>query len=314
MPSLAVRSQAPSLKEALRIIPMQIAFFGLGRMGAAMARNLLEAGHRVTVFNRTRRKAEALANHGASVAHSVAEACRGAELCWTMLADDRAVNDLVLAPEGIADHMERGAVHVSSSTISVAVSRHLSQTHGERGQDYLSVPVFGRPDAAEAKRLIAVAGGAPDVLEKLRPAIEAVSRAIFVAGPQPWQANLFKLCGNFTLASMVETLGEAFATVRKSGADERAFFEVISELYGSPVYKNYGSIILDERYDPPAFVLRLGLKDLRLVLEAAGEFESPMPAASLIRDQYLNALAHGQENLDWSSLARVSARNAGLTD
>ena len=291
---------------------MRIAFIGLGRMGAGMARNLLRAGHSVAVFNRTHSKAQALVADGARVTSSIRDACGGVQVCWTMLADDPAVQNAVFARDGIADSLPPGATHVSSSTITIAMSRVLANEHGTRQQGYLSVPVFGRPDAAESKTLIAVAAGQPDLVEQTRSLLEAVSRALFIAGPEPWQANLFKLCGNFTIASMIETMGEAFATLRKAGTDHQVFFDILNELYRSPVYKNYGSTIVSEKFQPAGFALKLGLKDIRQVLEAADEFNTPMPFASVVRDQLLSALANGQEALDWSCFALTAARHAGL--
>ncbi len=292
---------------------MQIAFIGLGRMGTSMARNLLCAGHQVTVYNRSREKAEALRGEGAQVAASPAEACRKAEAAFTMLADDEAATNMVFGEEGIAGGLPPGAIHISNSTISVNLARRLTAEHAAKGQGYVSAPVFGRPDAAEAKRLIAVTGGQAEAVERIRPLLEAISRAVFVAGPEPWQANLFKLCGNFMIASAMETFGEAFATLRKSGADHHQFLEIMDELFGSPVYKNYGTTIANEKFEPAGFALKLGLKDVRLALEAAGEVNAPMPLASLLRDHFLSAIANGQEAMDWSSISQVTARNAGLS-
>ena len=291
---------------------MRIAFIGLGRMGIGMARNLLRAGHQLTVYNRSREKAEALKTDGAEVADSPAEACRNARAVFTMLADDNAVADIVFGEHGIAAGLPPGAIHISSSTISVNLARRLTAEHAAKDQGYLSAPVFGRPDAAEAQKLIVVAGGKSDEIERARPLLEALSRAVFVAGPEPWQANLFKLCGNFMLVSMLEAFGEAFATLRKSGADHHTFLDIMNELFGSPVYKNYGTTIADEKFEPAGFALKLGLKDVRLALEAAGEVNAPMPLASLLRDHLLAAISNGQEGMDWSSISQVAARNAGL--
>ncbi len=291
---------------------MQIAFIGLGRMGVGMARNLLRAGHQLTVYNRSREKAEALKADGAEVAASPAEACRNAQAVFTMLADDNAVADTVFGEHGITAGLSPGAVHISSSTISVNLARRLTSEHAAKGQGYLSAPVFGRPDAAEAKKLIVAAGGKSEEIERMRPLFEALSRAVFVAGPEPWQANLFKLCGNFMLVSMLEAFGEAFATLRKSGADHHAFLDIMNELFGSPVYKNYGTTIANEKFEPAGFALKLGLKDVRLALEAAGEVSAPMPLASLLRDHFLTAISNGQEGMDWSSISQVAARNAGI--
>jgi 3-hydroxyisobutyrate dehydrogenase-like beta-hydroxyacid dehydrogenase len=291
---------------------MKLAFIGLGRMGSGMARNLLRAGHQVTVYNRTRDKAEPLAADGARIAASPAEACRDCEAAISMLADDRAVEEITFGADGVATALGPKAIHISSSTIGTAMARRLAAGHASRGQGYLSAPVFGRPEAAEAKMLLVVAAGAADLIERCRPVFDGIGRQTFVAGTEPWQANAVKLCGNFMLASLLETFGEAFTTMRKSGVDPHLFLETMNALFGSPVYANYGRLIADERFEPAGFALKLGLKDVRLVLETAQECASPMPVASLIRDHMLAAVAQGQEDLDWSSISRVIARNAGL--
>jgi 3-hydroxyisobutyrate dehydrogenase-like beta-hydroxyacid dehydrogenase len=291
---------------------MKIGFIGLGRMGSGMARNLLRAGHKLVVFNRSRDKAEALVADGARVADSPADACRGSDAVMTMLADDHAVEQMVLGPNGMASALPDGAIHISCSTISMALARRLAAEHRRRGQKYLSVPVFGRPEAAESKNLLVVAAGPPELVEHCRPLFDAIGRQTFVVGSDPWQANAAKLCGNFMIAAMIEAFGESFATLRKAGVPPRAFLEVMSALFGSPVYANYGRLIADKKFEPAGFALRLGLKDVRLVLDAAEELAAPMPLASLIRDHLLSAMAHGQADLDWSSVTRVAARDAGI--
>jgi len=291
---------------------MKLGFIGLGNMGAAMARNLLHAGHEMAVYNRTPAKADALVREGARLAKSPAEACRDADAVHTMLADDTALEHVALGADGILGSLASTSVHISHSTISTALARRLAQEHGAKGQGFLSAPVFGRPEAAEAKRLLVVAGGESDLIQRCRPLFEAIGRETFVAGPQPWQANAVKVCGNFMIATMLETFGEAFATLRKSNVTPSLFLDVMNALFGSPVYANYGRAIVENRFEPAGFALRLGLKDVRLALAAAEEATAPMPIASLLRDHFLDALAHGQGDLDWSSVARVAARNAGL--
>jgi 3-hydroxyisobutyrate dehydrogenase-like beta-hydroxyacid dehydrogenase len=293
---------------------MKVAFIGLGRMGSGMARNLLRAGHEVAAYNRSREKAEELKEAGARVAESPAAACRGAEAVVTMLANDDAVRAVVYGEAGAAAGLEPDAIHVSSSTISTALARELAAEHGRREQGYLSAPVFGRPEAAEAAKLVVVAGGAANRVERCRPLFDAIGRMTVIAGPDPWQANAVKLCGNFMIASMMEAFAEAYATLRKSGVDPHLFLEVMNGLFNSPVYANYGRIIADRQFEPPGFALKLGLKDMRLALETAQECASPMPLAGLVRDHLLAALAQGQGEMDWSSLARVVARNSGLPD
>jgi 3-hydroxyisobutyrate dehydrogenase-like beta-hydroxyacid dehydrogenase len=291
---------------------MKIGFIGLGRMGSGMVRNLLRAGHEVAVYNRSREKAEAMGREGVRVTNSPREVCRGSEAVITMLSDDHAVAEIVFGAEGIAAALESDCVHISSSTISVAFARRLATEHGGKGQEFLSAPVFGRPEAAESKKLIVVAAGEVKAIERCRVLFDAIGRRTFVVGSEPWQANVVKLGGNFMIASMLEAFGESFATMRKAGVDHHLFLDVINELFGSPVYKNYGRIVADEEFDPAAFSLKLGLKDIRLVIEAADELAAPMPLASLIRDHLLSGVAQGQADLDWSSLTRVVARNAGL--
>ena len=280
-------------------------------MGSGIARNLLRAGHRVTVYNRSREKAEAMANDGAQVANSPAEAASDSDVVMTMLSDDHAVKEVVLGERGITAGLKRNAVHISNSTISTALVRRLAEEHQHQSQGFLSAPVFGRPEAAEAKKLVVVVAGEESLIERFRPLLDAIGRKTIATGTEPWQANAVKLCGNFMIASMMETFGETYAVIRKSGMQPQMFLEVMNELFNSPVYANYGRIIADEKFEPAGFALKLGLKDIRLALAAAEECAAPLPIASLIRDHLLSAVAHGQADLDWSSVTLVAARNAG---
>ena len=291
---------------------MDVGFIGLGNMGQAMARNLLKAGHRVTAYNRSRDKAEALSAHGATVAGSPAEACRQ-PVVITMLADDAAVEALMLSTGGGLSTLAKGAVHVSMSTISVALSDRLAEAHREAGQAYVAAPVFGRPEAAAAAKLFIVAAGAQSAIAHCQPLFDAMGQRTFIVGDRPSSANLVKLSGNFLLASLIECLGEAFALTRKGGIDPHAYLEILtSTLFSAPAYRTYGGLIADQRYEPAGFSMALGLKDIRLVLNAADALAVPMPAASLVRDHFLAGLAQGAGASDWSALARLSARNAGL--
>jgi 3-hydroxyisobutyrate dehydrogenase-like beta-hydroxyacid dehydrogenase len=289
---------------------MRIAFIGLGNMGSAMARNLIRAGHELTLYNRSAEKARAI--EGARVAGSPAEACRDVEAVISMLADDFAVEALVFGANGIAAGLEPGATHISCSTISTALARRLTAAHQERKQGYLSAPVFGRPEAAEAKNLVVAPAGSPELIEHFQPVFAAIGRATFIVGNEPWQANAVKLCGNFMIATLLETFGEAYATLRKAKVDPHLFLQIVNSLFQSPVYAGYGGAEADEKFEPAGFALKLGLKDVRLVLALAEECASPMPIASVVRDRFVDAMAHGQAELDWSSIARVSARNAGI--
>ena len=229
--------------------------------------------------------------------------------CWPTTPRSSKV---VFGADGLLEVLAKDAVHISHGTISTALARRLTREHAAKAQGYLSVPVFGRPEAAEAKRLLVVAAGEAGLIDRCRPLFDAVGRQTFVAGDEPWQANAVKLCGNFMIASMLESFGEAFATLRKAAVPPGMFLDIMNALFASPVYLNYGRAIAEEKFEPAGFGLRLGLKDVRLALATAEECSAPMPIASLLRDHFLDAIAHGQGEMDWSSVARVAARNAGL--
>lgn len=286
---------------------MKIGFIGLGSMGRPMARNLLKAGHELTVYNRTPSRTEEFARAGAKTSDSPAIA---ADAVITMLSDDHAVEDVI---DPLSAALPKGAIHVSMSTISVALSQRLAELHKARGQEYVAAPVFGRPEAAEAAKLFVVAAGANDALQRCRPLFDSVGQKTFVVGEHPVLANVVKLTGNFLIASTLECFGEAFALARKYGLDPQQYLDVLTgTLFSAPYQKNYGAIIANEKYEPAGFRLPLGLKDVRLALAAADARQVPMPVASVLHDQYLAALARGWEDSDWSAIARLAAENAGL--
>ncbi len=291
---------------------MEIGFVGLGGMGEPIARNLLKGGHTLKIYNRTRSREEALVADGATSAETPGAAATGGVVA-TMLADDAALEAVVFGEHGILEGLPRGGVHISHSTISTHISRRLTSAHRERGQFFVAAPVFGRPDAAQAARLIVVAAGPKEALDRCHPELEAIGRKLIVIGPEPVAANTVKLAGNFLIASMLESLGEACALLRKSGVDPADFLEImVGSFFQSPVYENYGKIIAEQRYEPAGFKLRLGLKDVRLMLAAADEAGAPMPIASLIRDNMISGVAQGLGDLDWAALARVAALKSGL--
>jgi 3-hydroxyisobutyrate dehydrogenase-like beta-hydroxyacid dehydrogenase len=199
------------------------------------------------------------------------------------------------------------------STISVALSRRLAAAHRERNQNYVSAPVFGRPEAAAAAKLFIVAAGPAAAVERCRPLFEVMGQKTFTVGEDPSGANVIKLTGNFLITTVIESLAESLALVRKSGLDANQFLEVLTNsLFNAPIYKTYGGLIAAEKFSPPGFKLPLGLKDNRLLLAAAEEKSVPMPMASLVRDRFLSALAQGLGESDWSAIARISAKEAGL--
>ena len=290
---------------------MQVGFIGLGRMGSGMAASLLKAGHEVTVYNRTSRKAEALTLQGAKLALTVADACRGA-VVMTMLANDQAVEEVAFGAGGVIESLAPGALHVSSSTISVALADRLTAAHLKAGSRFVSAPVFGRPDAAAVGQLAVVAAGAKDAMELAAPLLDAMGRMTTVVSKAPSAANLVKLSGNFLLASAIEALGEAMALVANGGVDRHRYLEVItSALFDCRPYQLYGGMIADGRFAPAGFAAPLGQKDIRLTLAAAEELAVPMPLASLLRDRFLALIAQGGGELDWAAIGGLAASDAG---
>ena len=291
-------------------LTMKIAFIGAGNMGSPMARNLLRAGHQVTMYNRTRAHADPLRQDGAALADSPADAARDVEAIVTMLAEDRAVEEAV---QSFQETLAPGAIHIGMSTISVACSKRLAELHAARGQVYVAAPVFGRPVAAAAAKLWIVAAGAKDSIERCQPVFDALGRGCSVVGTDAWLANAVKLSGNFLIAAALESMGEAFALVRKCGVDAGQFLEIINNaLFNSALYGNYGGAIAKEQFEPAGFKLKLGFKDLRLVQEAAEAAAVPMPLAGVLRDKFLAAMARGEGDLDWAAVARIAAVQAGL--
>ena len=291
---------------------MDVGFIGLGRMGQAMARNLLKAGHRVFVFDRTRSRAEELRDVGAEIEDSPAGTCK-ADIVITMLADDEAVDEVVLGSGGLIRALRDNAIHLSMSTITVAMSELLTETHYAAGQHFVAAPVFGRPEAAAAAQLFIVAAGEPEPIDRCKPLFDCLGQKTFLVDQFPPRANLVKLSGNFLIASVIECLGEAIALIRKSGIDPQRFLAILTgSLFAAPVYETYGQVILEERYRPSGFTMPLGLKDMRGVLAAAEAKSVPMPVASLIRDHFITGIARGKADFDWSALARLAAENAGL--
>jgi 3-hydroxyisobutyrate dehydrogenase-like beta-hydroxyacid dehydrogenase len=290
---------------------MKVGFIGLGQMGTGMAASLLRAGHEVTVYNRTPGKAQGLVDQGARAAAEVADACRG-DVVVTMLADDGAVEGVVVGKKGVIGSLRKGAIHVSMSTISVALSERLAAAHANAGQRFVAAPVFGRPEMAAAAKLFIVAAGAPSAIDACLPLFEAMGQKTFPIGDQPKAANLVKLSGNFLLASVIEGLGEAIALIGKAGVDRRRYLDLLtSTLFTAPAYKTYGGLITEERFEPPGFTALLGHKDIRLTLAAAETLRVPMPFAAVLHDRFLTLLAHGGEALDWSAIGQLAAKDAG---
>ena len=292
---------------------MKIGFLGLGRMGSGIAANILSAGHDLAVWNRSPQKAESLVRNGATLARTPHEAADGRDIVITMLADDAALDAVLSDDDGLMAGLATAGLHVSMSTISVAAADAVAGKHARRGQRFLSAPVFGRPEAAAAAKLFVVTAGEAGDIARARPVLEAISQRVFEVGERPSAANLVKLCGNFAILAAIETLGEALALAEKGGVDKAKLLEVLTgTLFDAPVYRTYGSILVNESFRPAGFAAPLGLKDMRLAGEAAEKSVTPMPLLSLLRDRLLETIAKEGADIDWSAIGRTSARNAGL--
>jgi 3-hydroxyisobutyrate dehydrogenase-like beta-hydroxyacid dehydrogenase len=290
---------------------MKIGFIGLGRMGSVMAENLVKAGHDVTVFNRSPDRRRMLVQLGAHEAVDIAGACHG-QVVITMLADDAAVAEIAMASDGLIASLPKGTIHLSMSTIGVALSRLLARTHAQAGQRYVAAPVFGRPDMAAARKLFIVAAGDPAAVDACRPLLDAMGQKTTQIDTEPSAANLVKLSGNFLQAAAIEALGEAIALIGKAGIDRQAYVEFLtSTVFTAPAYRTYGSLIAEGNFEPAAFAAPLGYKDIRLALAAAENLHVPMPLASLLHDRFLRLFAQGGEKLDWAAIGGLAGQDAG---
>jgi 3-hydroxyisobutyrate dehydrogenase-like beta-hydroxyacid dehydrogenase len=290
---------------------MDVGFIGLGHMGRAIAANLLRSGHRLIVWNRSPEAARTLQAQGAQLASGAAETAQ-TQVLMSMLADDAAHREVVEQGQ-LFEHAARDLIFVNLATISVDLCRVLAQRAAQHGLEYVAAPVFGRPEVAAAAKLNIVAGGSKAALERLQPLFAAIAQRVWPVGSEPERANAVKLAGNFMIASALETMGEAAALAQAHGVATGDFLEILnSTLFAAPVYQNYGRLIAEKRYEPAGFTLTLGFKDVRLALEAADTAQVPMPFAGILRDHFLEALATGRPERDWSAIAELALRHAGL--
>jgi 3-hydroxyisobutyrate dehydrogenase-like beta-hydroxyacid dehydrogenase len=293
---------------------MRIGFLGLGKMGMPMAMRLLAAGHELRVWNRTEGKTEPLLREGAIQAGTPAEAELDADAVITMLYDDAANEEVIFGSNGLMDAMSPGALHISSSTISVALSERLTAEHARRGHQFVAAPVFGRPNVAEEGRLWIVAAGTEQAVAKARPLLEAMSRGITVVGAEPRQAHAVKLGGNFLISAMIQSLSDAFVFAEGQGIEPGVFFEAVnSALFQSPFYAAYKNIILHPPETPGA-TIELGEKDLRLLREAAAGRTARLRLVDLLSEVFSQARAAGLAQQDWAGgMYRISQQAGKLS-
>jgi 3-hydroxyisobutyrate dehydrogenase-like beta-hydroxyacid dehydrogenase len=294
------------------LVIRRVGVVGLGHMGHAFAINLVEDGQQVLVYDRDPKRAAALAGARAAAGLAGLAAC---DVVVTSLPDDDALAGVALGPEGLAGVLAPGAVHISMSTVSPAISHRVAEEHARHGQDYIAAPVLGNPDFARARKLFILAAGPPSALEKVRPLLERLGQRLFVIGDDAAMANLFKLAANVLTATTLECMGEVLALLRKGGVDRHLAYDVLTNsLFDSRVHKTYGGKIVEERYSPPGLAAQLAIKDLRLALAEAERTAVPMPAAGLVYDRLIGMVARGWAELDWSALGLLAAVDAGLSD
>src|SRR5271163_2437100 len=287
----------------------RVGVVGLGHMGHAFAFNLIEDGHQVFVYDRDPKRAAALT--GALAAKRLADlaAC---DVVVTSLPEDDALVAVTFGPEGLAGVLAPGAVHISASTVSPAVSRRVAEEHARHRQDYVAAPVLGNPDFARERKLFVLAAGPRSAMEKVRPLLQRLGQQLFVIGEDAGLANLMKLGSNTLTATTLECMGEVLALLRKGGVDGHLAYDVLTNsMFDSCVHKTYGGKIVEGRFSA-GFAVPLATKDLRLALAEAEHAAVPMPAASLVHDRLVELAARGWANLDWSALGLLAAVNAGL--
>ena len=284
---------------------MNVGFVGLGAMGAAMVRNLLGKGVKVTVWNRSRAIVDALAAEGAVAAATVDDAF-AADIVLTMLAHDQAMRE-VLVDSGVFSRARKGLVHVNLATISTAFAAELAALHAELDLGYVASPVFGRPPVAQAGGLNVLAAGAPEAVAKAQPVLDLLAAKVWPLGEDPVRANALKLAGNFMIVSAIESMGEAVALGEAYGVEAPELLDMLSStLFAAPIYKIYGGMIAERRYSPPGFAAELGLKDVRLVLDAAEAKGLSMPLADLAEASLESLLGGDEKNLDLAALAEIA--------
>jgi 3-hydroxyisobutyrate dehydrogenase-like beta-hydroxyacid dehydrogenase len=287
-----------------------VGFIGLGNMGEPIAENLRRAGYALRVYNRTQSKAANLVEKGAIPAADPADVAQTGGIVFTMLADDRAVEEICFAEPSFVEALGNGGTHVSLSTISPATARRLAKHHEKYGVAYIASPVFGRPEAAAAAKLFVCVAGPAAGKKKVEPMLKAIGQGTFDFGEDPGAANVVKLCGNFLFAATVDALAEMLVLGEKNGISKKAMAEVVGKF--SPLHAGYANLIAEGRFEPAGFRLALGLKDINLILETASASVTPLPLASLLHDRWLASMAKGRGNLDWSAVALDVAENAGI--
>ncbi len=291
----------------------QIGFIGLGNMGHPIAHNLLAAGHQLHVYNRDASKAQGLVKEGAKQGMTPAEVVQPGGIVFSMVSNDAALQSIVQGENGLLTRLGPGGLHISLSTISPVIAKEMVQLHAEQQAAFVSAPVFGRPEAAAARKLWIALAGTDEAKKRARPFLEAIGQGIFEFGDAAEEANIVKVCGNFLIAAAQEAMAEAAVVAEKNGIERTAFIDMLTQtLFACGIYQNYGKMIAERRFTPTGFAMELALKDINLVLGAAERTSTPMPFASQLHDRLVSGIANGRGKMDWSALTLGVDEAAGI--
>ncbi|WP_428330681.1 NAD(P)-dependent oxidoreductase [Mucilaginibacter sp.] len=291
-----------------------IGFIGLGNMGMPIAKNLINAGYHLQVYNRSLDKADELNPASITKCKTPAEAADGVQIIISMLSDDEVLREVVLGCEGILKKLPKNALHISMSTIAPDTAKELAKHHQNAGSSYLAAPVFGRPEAAAAKKLWVCISGDPQSKEIAKPVLENLGQGIVDFGEDAGGANVVKVAGNFMIMASMEIMAEAYTLAEKNGLDRLQVAEFFgSTLFNAPIFQNYGKLIANKQYEPVGFKSKLGYKDARLAFKLSQQSETPMPVATTLHNRLLTAVAKGWGESDWvEGVARGVAEDAGV--
>ena len=286
---------------------MRIGFVGLGAMGRGLAGRLAAAGHEVRAWNRTPPSPGAL-SAGIAVVPALSDLAKS-EVIVSMLAHDGAVREVFLE-ERLLETLARDAIHVNMATVSVELARDLAARHKARGLFYVAAPVLGRPDAAAEGRLQLLVAGPDAAMARLEGLWAVLGQCVWRFGDQPESANAAKIASNLALACAIEAMGEATLLAEAHGVAAGPYLEMLTAtLFASPALKMYGTLMAEKRFQPAAFRLTLGLKDVNLALAAGAEASLPLAFASVMRDQFLDCVAHGEGDWDWLAVVNAGRRH-----
>jgi len=303
-----------ALKQAPPVRKEKVAIIGVGNMGGGIARNIMRAGFKLTVYNRTESKTKPFTDKGATAASSPKDAASNVDIVITSLMGDDSVMSVVEGETGLLAGMKPGAVHVGTSTISPGCATQLAGMHASQGCHFISAPVLGRPDVANAGELVTLVSGDTEVIEKCRPVLDAYTRLVRVIPGEHRLANVTKLCANYTAASVIELMGQVYTFAEKNGLDLGTVEDLFQTTWAHPGLKGYATQIRERDFDcDDGFSMSGGLKDVQLMLDAAEAVGVSLDYGKIIKSKLVEGIENGMSEKDWSGTYEISRRRAGLT-